>query len=124
MPGQTIEGYIASLKDWRAEVVRQACELVLRAAPDATATIKWSQPVFELNGPFAYVRAFKESVNIGFWRGTDLEDPEELLRGTGDRMKHVTVAQGGRLRATPLRAFIKQAAALNLEMGDPTGRRA
>jgi hypothetical protein len=122
MAKPTVEGYIGSLNDWRAEVVRQACELILRAAPEATASIKWAQPVFELNGPFAYVRAFASSVNIGFWRGSDLDDPEGLLEDTGDRVKHLKVVRGGRLRATPLRAIIKQAAALNRAKGDPTRR--
>ncbi len=43
-----------------------------------------AQPVYENNGPFAYIKAFKNSVNFGFCRGIDLEDPENLLQGTGD----------------------------------------
>ena len=38
---------------------------------------------------FAYVNAFKAHVNVGFFRGTDLADPNGLLEGTGRFMRHV-----------------------------------
>ncbi len=41
------------------------------------------------DAPFAYVDAFKAHVNVGFFRGSELPDPEGLLEGTGKRMRHV-----------------------------------
>ena len=38
---------------------------------------------------FAYVNAFKAHVNVGFFRGADLADPEGLLQGSGKFMRHV-----------------------------------
>jgi hypothetical protein len=38
---------------------------------------------------FAYVNAFTAHVNVGFFRGAELEDPEGLLEGTGRFMRHV-----------------------------------
>jgi hypothetical protein len=38
---------------------------------------------------FAYVNAFKTHVNVGFFRGAELADPDELLEGTGRFMRHV-----------------------------------
>ena len=38
---------------------------------------------------FAYVNAFKAHVNIGFFGGSDLDDPESVLEGTGKFMRHV-----------------------------------
>src|SRR5690606_41229841 len=38
---------------------------------------------------FAYVNAFKSHVNVGFFRGAELPDPEGLLEGTGKLMRHV-----------------------------------
>jgi hypothetical protein len=37
---------------------------------------------------FAYVNAFKAHVNVGFFRGAELADPERLLEGTGRFMRH------------------------------------
>jgi hypothetical protein len=38
---------------------------------------------------FAYVNAFTAHVNVGFFRGAELADPEGLLEGTGKFMRHV-----------------------------------
>ncbi len=38
---------------------------------------------------FAYVNAFKAHVNVGFFRGAELPDPNGLLEGTGRFMRHV-----------------------------------
>lgn len=38
---------------------------------------------------FAYVNAFTAHVNVGFFRGAEIADPEGLLEGTGKFMRHV-----------------------------------
>ena len=38
---------------------------------------------------FGYVNAFKAHVNVGFFRGAEIADPESLLEGTGKFMRHV-----------------------------------
>ena len=38
---------------------------------------------------FAYVNFFKAHVNVGFFRGAEIADPEGLLEGTGRFMRHV-----------------------------------
>ena len=38
---------------------------------------------------FAYVNAFKAHVNVGFFRGAEIADLEQLLEGTGKFMRHV-----------------------------------
>lgn len=43
---------------------------------------------------FAYVDAFSQYVNVGFFHGADLDDPAGLLEGTGKRMRHVKVRRG------------------------------
>jgi hypothetical protein len=124
MAAKTIDEYIESLGgDWRAETVAGLRHVVDDAAPGAAATIKWAQPVWESNGPFAYVKAFGRSVNIGFWRGVQLDDPAGILEGDGDRMKHVTLRQGDAIPADDLSAFVRQAVELNRELGSPASPR-
>jgi hypothetical protein len=117
---KTIDEYISGLGgDWRSETVEQLRRVVDNAAPDARSSIKWAQPVWESNGPFAYIKAFSRSVNIGFWRGVQLDDPAGILEGEGDRMKHVTLREGDDVQATELSSFVRQAVELNRELGSP-----
>ena len=124
MAAKTIDEYIASLDgDWRAETVANLRGVVDEAAPGTKSTIKWAQPVWDSNGPFAYIKAFSQSVNLGFWRGVQLDDPAGVLLGDGDRMKRITLREGDAIPAKELAGFVRQAVELNRELGNPTQRR-
>jgi hypothetical protein len=121
---KTVDEYISDLGgDWRSETVASLRRVVDSAAPAASSTIKWAQPVWESNGPFAYVKAFRSSVNIGFWRGVQLDDRNGILEGDGDRMKHLTLREGDAIPADELAGFVRQAVELNRELGSPARTR-
>jgi hypothetical protein len=122
MAGKSIDDYIEGLGDWRGDAVRQLRSVIDGAAPDATSSIKWAQPVWESNGPFVYVKAFPASVNVGFWRGADLADPDDLLEGDGDRMKHMKLRSATDVRSDAVAGFVREAVALNERLGNPTKR--
>jgi len=65
----------------QAETITALCGLVRAAAPEAVESIKWGEPVYELNGAFAFIKAATVHVTIGFWRGTEIPDPSGLPRG-------------------------------------------
>lgn len=54
------------------------------------------------NAAFAYVNAFRQHVNVGFFRGAALPDPAGLLEGTGKRMRHVKLRPGADGRTAAL----------------------
>lgn len=120
MAEKTVDGYIAGLEGWKADVVSRVRRIVLDAAPEAKESIKWAQPVYEINGPFCYVKAFKDSVNFGFWRGVDLNDPEGVLQGSGAKMRHIKLASIDDVDEELFAEFVRQAVQLNLTKGDPT----
>jgi hypothetical protein len=117
----TVDAYIASLDAPLADVATAVRELVREAAPDATESIKWAQPVYEDNGPFAYFRASSRHVTFGFWRGAELDDPHGLLEGAGEQMRHVKLASPDDVDAG-LAELVLQAVELNRAQGDPTRR--
>lgn len=106
---------------WKA-VMAELRATVMTACPGAEEAIKWGQPVFLCNGPFAWMKPAKNYVNFGFWRGTELEDPDGILEGTGGRMRHVKVRDPENVPVAKIDALVRQAVALNLEKGDPTKR--
>jgi len=58
---------------------------------------------------FAYVNAFKAHVNVGFFRGAEIADPEGLLEGTGKYVRHVKLGPERNVTATTLRKLIETA---------------
>lgn len=122
MRGVSVDDWAKRLDGWQAEALRLIRALVARHAPGATLGIKWGQPVWEQNGPFAYARPAGKHVTFGFWRGVELSDPQGVLEGDGDKMRHVKIASADDVSKLPLDALVKQAVLLNATKGDPTKR--
>ena len=58
---------------------------------------------------FGYVNAFKAHVNVGFFRGAEIADPQNLLEGTGKFMRHVKLRPESDIDPTALTKLIKTA---------------
>ena len=58
---------------------------------------------------FGYVNAFTAHVNVGFFRGAEIADPEGLLEGTGKFMRHVKLRPERDVDATALMTLIETA---------------
>ena len=92
----------AIAKHW-FEVMRNCGEEVREILHDGhpTACIE--------DAAFGYVNAFKEHVNVGFFRGGELPDPKGLLEGTGKVMRHVKLRAGNDVDAKALTKLIEAA---------------
>ena len=58
---------------------------------------------------FAYVNVFKAHVNVGFFRGAEIGDPQKLLEGTGKFMRHVKLRPNHNVNASALKELIHTA---------------
>src|SRR3954451_25149154 len=58
---------------------------------------------------FGYVNAFTAHVNVGFFRGVDIPDPNGLLEGTGKVMRHVKLSPERGVDAVALTKLIQAA---------------
>jgi len=59
--------------------------------------------------PFGYVNVFTSHVNVGFFHGAALSDPDHLLQGTGKFMRHVKLRPGTPTNAAALSGLIEAA---------------
>src|SRR3989304_5751058 len=121
MNGQkTVDEYIAAFDDWRTDAMRRLREVVKEGAPHSAVGIKWAQPVWEWNGPMIWMKAYPKHVDIGFWRGTEMDDPKKVLTGDGERMRHIKITSVEEIPADALRELVRQAVRLNTAKGNPT----
>ena len=58
---------------------------------------------------FGYVNAFTSHVNVGFFRGAELPDPDRLLEGTGKFMRHVKLRPAVDINEDALTKLINEA---------------
>ncbi len=78
---------VSALREMVLEVHADACEVVRLGDRAATYGVG---PRKMIDG-YAYILPHSAWVNLGFYRGTDLPDPEALLEGTGARMRHIKI---------------------------------
>jgi hypothetical protein len=123
MKPSTVDEYIAGLDEWQSEIVTALRRLVLEAVPEARERFKWSQPVYESNGPFCFIKAHKKHVNFGFWWGVELDDPLRLLEGSGEKMRHVKVTSLEKIQQQAFRDLARSSAEANQRLGDPSKTR-
>jgi hypothetical protein len=118
---KSVEDYVKDQDDWKGIIINQLRKILKDSAPNATEKIKWSQPVYEDEiGPFCFIRAHKNHVNIGFWRGAIMKDSEKILEGEGVKMRHIKIFKDSTINIEEISDFINQALHLNQELGDPT----
>jgi TfoX/Sxy family transcriptional regulator of competence genes len=109
-------------KGWQKQAIERLLAIGQKAAPKATVSIKWAQPVFELDGPVAFIKPAKAHVTFGFWRGAELTDRDGVLEG-GTVMKHLKFASADAIDEKLVARLMREAAALNREKGNPTKKR-
>jgi hypothetical protein len=61
------------------------------------------------DAPFAYVNVFTAHVNVGFFQGAALPDPDRLLEGNGKFMRHVKLRPGAAISDAGLTRLIELA---------------
>ncbi len=113
MSVESVDDFIAGLVPWQREAAEELRALIESAAPALSEGIKWSQPVFELDGPVCYIQSHEQNINLGFWRGVELSDPQGLLEGTGKKMRHVKIRKGEDIPTSALTALVQQAVELD-----------
>ena len=68
---------------------------------------------YERGGLFCYLKPTRDAeIQLGFYKGAQLDDPAGLLEGRGKRRRYVRVALDGALDEAALLALIEGAAAL------------
>ncbi|MFZ9583353.1 MAG: DUF1801 domain-containing protein [Pseudohongiellaceae bacterium] len=91
-------------------LARQWFDVAKHCAPDVGWLLHDGCPVACLqDAAFLYVNVFRLHVNVGFYQGADLADPQGLLQGTGKAMRHVKVQPGTPLDEPALTCLIETA---------------
>ena len=96
---------VTALREVVLEVDADTCEVVRLGDRAATYGVG---PRKMLDG-YAYILPYKRWVNLGFYQGVELADPEGLLEGTGAKMRHVKVRSVGEARQAAVRALVEGA---------------
>lgn len=104
-----IDAYIEEAADFAQPILSHFRDLVHKACPDVTETIKWQMPFFDYMGKsLCYIAGFKAHCRCGFWNGRMMKiDPQ-----TKEALERLTTVKDFPPGKTML-ALIKDAALIN-----------
>ena len=118
----TFEDLLEITEEGLRPIVTALREVILEVDPDSYEVVRLGDRAATYGvGPrkmidgYAYILPHKRWVNLGFYQGAELADPESLLEGTGAKMRHVKVRSVDEARRPEVRALVK--GALERRMG-------
>lgn len=109
----TFEEAVAKADAHARELAYQLRELVAEVMPNVVE-VPWPKLRMASYGVgpkkksehFCYISAQKDDVNLGFYYGAELPDPQKLLRGTGKLLRHVKIREPKAIRSRALRCLL------------------
>jgi hypothetical protein len=97
-------------------LARRAQALIEEVMPDVVKVAWPKQNIIgygvgpkKMSEQFCYIAVFKARINLGFYYGADLVDPENLLEGTGQSMRHIKISKPEQLQNPAVRDLITAA---------------
>jgi hypothetical protein len=111
-----IDERIASLADWRGEVLARVRALIHQADPGVVEEWKWmGTPVWSHDGVVCTGEHYKQWVKFTFAKGASLKDPKKLFNASldGNVRRAIDVREGERLDEAAFQALFKEAVAWN-----------
>lgn len=105
-----VECWLAALPGEIGSAARRWFEGIRSCGPDVLELLHDGQATACLgNLPFCYVAAYRAHINVGFYFGTVLDDPNHLLTGSGRFMRHVRISPGENQDQSALRELVTAA---------------
>jgi hypothetical protein len=103
--------YLADQTSANQTVIRALRAFVKRIAPKLEESVKWGNGCWiKCQSPIAYVYSAPDHVQFGFFRGSSLKDPKQLLVGAGQFVRHVKVRKRSDIDEKTFAALLRQAA--------------
>ena len=86
-----ISAYIQQANQDHIPLLEKLRQLIHESVPGTKEAIKWGFPVFAKTKDFAYLRFSKKHITLGFYHVNKIEDPDNLLEGTGNTLRHIKI---------------------------------
>jgi hypothetical protein len=98
--------YIIQAPDQQKKIMEIVRQLIHENAGQVQEEFKWSRPVFRKEKDFAYLKTAKAYVTLGFFNFQKLDDPDNLLEGTGKDMRHIKLKSADSIDKDLLKKWI------------------
>lgn len=109
----TINEYLEKYNSEMGTLALKLRNLILEMFPDMDEIIKWKNLVYEKNGYVCAILIHENHVNLEFWRCTELQDPKNLLEGTGKKLRHIKIKTESEINDEYIKKLLEESIELN-----------
>jgi hypothetical protein len=109
-----LDQYLLKYDEEMGSLARDLRNMILEQVPDMDEVIKWKNLFYEKKGHVCAIVIHKDHVNLQFARGTELDDPERILEGTGKKIRHVKINNTKEINSDKLKNLVVEAVNLNI----------
>jgi hypothetical protein len=111
---QQITDHIASLDDWKRNMLTALREVIHAADPTVVEEWKWSTPVYSHDGLVCATGDFKDHVKLNFFKGADLADQSLFNAGLeSKKTRAIDFRQDDSINVLALSTLVRAAIELN-----------
>ena len=98
-------------------LISELRKLINETSPELEETVKWGNGCW-VNGklPVVFVHCEDDHTQLGFFGGSQLDDPNNLLRGEAEYVRHVRIESEDDIDEKSLSPIIKQASTYNYKI--------
>lgn len=105
----TLDQYLKTISTSHHELVQLLDSVITEAAPMLTSSLKWSNLTYGTSKNVCAIVTHKSHVNLQFFEGAHLNDPQSVLTGTGKDMRHIKYASVDDIDAEYVAILLHQA---------------
>jgi hypothetical protein len=104
----SFDDYLADQSAGNQAIIRALRKFVRDSEPGLSEAVKWGNGCWiGKSGPVAYVYSDTEYVQFGFFRGSSLKDPQGLLEGKGQYVRHIKVRKPSEIDRRAFAALLR-----------------
>lgn len=100
--------YIENATEEQTIILHSLRKLIHETIDNVTEEIKWGFPVFAKTKDFAYLRFSKKHITLGFYNIDKIIDPDNLLEGSGNTLKHIKVKHTNDIKTEVITSWLTQ----------------
>ena len=104
-----LDQYLKTIPASHHELVQFLDSVITGAAPMLTSSLKWSNLTYGASKNACVIVTHKNHVNLQFFQGAHLNDPQSLLMGTGKDIRHIKYASVDEIDAEYVAILLRQA---------------
>jgi hypothetical protein len=100
--------YIYKASEEQIIILETLRKIVHDTIDNVSEEIKWNIPVFNNGKDFAYLRFSKKHITLGFYKIDKLIDPDNLLEGEGNTLKHLKIRSVNDIKPKIISEWLQQ----------------